>query len=93
MSARFIPAMRQMVWTVFASLGFIGLLALMVVSVAEIYTVVIAGLLSSAGMEKALLAGVLLAALIPFGYMVVHVYVLGRVMAKNLGGFVYRLFG
>lgn len=80
-----------MVSIVSVGLALVALLALMLVSVEEIYTVVIAGLLSSTHVGKVLLAGILLAALIPFGYMVIHVYVLGRAMLKALGTFVYRL--
>jgi hypothetical protein len=73
-------------------LALAALLTLMLISVEEIYTVVIGGLLSSTRLGTVLLAAVLSAALIPFGYMVVHVCLLGRIMAKTLGSYVYRLF-
>ena len=82
---------RQTLSTAFVGLVFVALLALMIVSVEEIYTVVISGLFSSTHMEKILFVGALLAAVIPAGNMIVNVYVLGRVIVRSLITRVYRL--
>ena len=72
MASRITEAMSRAFWLVSASLFFIALLALIVVSLEQIYVGVVKSLLTKNSLPEIFWVGALISAAIPFGFLTIY---------------------